>query len=414
MDINKIKLKDLNDVGVLSAKRLNTKKTSYKCVVCNENGYFNIDLTSLRNSGVSTGNNIITCSKHGDKLISLSETLQSVFKVDKYRISNFLAGRYAEIEQEQEYTNKKLSLNKEQLKEQKENVLNELNDVIVDNKEEETKEMEIEKMEWKFDPNVKHYQFERLKKLVKLNINTLLVGGAGTGKNFNAELVAKELDLDFYPAQKITQDFQVQGFIDGAGKFHETSFYKAFTQGGLFFLDEMDASDGNALIIINGALANGYFDFPNGRQNAHENFRFVAGANTFGHGADTNYGGRNVLDGATLDRFAVLEWDYDKKVEYNLSQGNIIWADFVRIIRSIAKANDIEYIFSTRAIIMGAKMLAEGFSPKETAKIVVFKGLQKENKNQIRETFNEWVEENKILDENKKVHTELINFFKKL
>jgi cobaltochelatase CobS len=38
----------------------------------------------------------------------------------------------------------------------------------------------------------------------------------------------------------------------------------------------------------------------------------VATANTFGTGADRVYVGSLQIDGATLDRFAFLEWPYDE------------------------------------------------------------------------------------------------------
>lgn len=46
------------------------------------------------------------------------------------------------------------------------------------------------------------------------------------------------------------------------GNYQETQFFKAFTEGGLFMLDEMDASIPEVLVILNAAIANRYFDFP--------------------------------------------------------------------------------------------------------------------------------------------------------
>lgn len=63
-----------------------------------------------------------------------------------------------------------------------------------------------------------------------------------------------------------------------------SSMYKAFKYGGLFMLDEMDASIPEVLIILNAAIANRYFDFPApiGYVEAHPNFRVVSAGNTFG------------------------------------------------------------------------------------------------------------------------------------
>ena len=76
-------------------------------------------------------------------------------------------------------------------------------------------------------------------------------------------------------------------------------------------LDEMDASIPEVLVILNAAIANRYFDFPApiGYVEANPNFRVIAAGNTTGHGADFEYVGRNQLDGASLDRFAVVKID---------------------------------------------------------------------------------------------------------
>ena len=37
------------------------------------------------------------------------------------------------------------------------------------------------------------------------------------------------------------------------------------------------------------------------------------------------YVGRNQLDGATLDRFAVIEFEYDEEIEKNLCEDNDLY-----------------------------------------------------------------------------------------
>lgn len=86
---------------------------------------------------------------------------------------------------------------------------------------------------------VKHEKFLQIKTCVENNIPVYLVGPAGSGKNHTLEQIAEELELDFYFTNSIQQEFKLTGFIDAGGKFHETEFYKAFNNGGLFFLDEM-------------------------------------------------------------------------------------------------------------------------------------------------------------------------------
>ena len=92
------------------------------------------------------------------------------------------------------------------------------------------------------------------------------------------------MKLDFYPASTITQEFKLTGFEDGHGKYHETNFYKAVKNGGLFFLDEMDSCASDVMVGLNGVLASGYFDFPNETIYIHKDFKVLAAGNTIGHG----------------------------------------------------------------------------------------------------------------------------------
>lgn len=121
-----------------------------------------------------------------------------------------------------------------------------------------------------------HNKFETILKLVLANIPVFLTGPAGCGKNVICQQVAEALNTEFYFTNAVTQEYKLTGFIDANGHYHETQFFKAFTQGGVFMLDEMDASVPEVLIILNAAIANGYFDFPNGKFQAHKDFHLVA------------------------------------------------------------------------------------------------------------------------------------------
>ena len=157
--------------------------------------------------------------------------------------------------------------------------------------------------------------------------------------------------------------------------YHETEFYKAFTNGGLFFLDEIDASIPEVLVLLNAAIANRYFEFPNGRVNAHPDFRVVAAGNTVGSGANDLYTGRLVLDSATLDRFVIIEFDYDRNVELKLAKGNEHLVNFIRGLRRFAKTNGVRATFSYRCIITVIKLEEAGMSEQDILAIAVFKGL---------------------------------------
>lgn len=233
-----------------------------------------------------------------------------------------------------------------------------------------------------------HKKFEEILKIVSKGVPVMLTGPAGAGKNHTLEQVAEALGLDFYFSNAITQEYKLTGFIDANGQYQETQFYKAFKNGGLFFLDEVDASCPEALINVNAAIANKMCDFPIGKVTAHKDFRIVCAGNTFGTGADMIYTGRNVLDGATLDRFAVIEFDYDDQVESKLAYDDELYNFIVRL-RNIVKEASLRYIVSMRATINATKLLEIGMNKASILRSAVIKNMSVDDLNVIIKKLKE-------------------------
>ena len=227
---------------------------------------------------------------------------------------------------------------------------------------------------------VKHIKFNHIKACVESSVPAYLHGPAGSGKNHVLQQIAEELNLEFYFTNSVQQEYKITGFIDAGGTYHETEFYKAFKHGGLFFLDEMDASIPEVLILLNASLANGYFEFPNGKIYAHKDFRVVSAGNTVGAGADEQYVGRLQLDQATLDRFAMIEFDYDRNIELVIAKGNEALVQFVRNLRAEADSKGIAATFSYRCITM-VTQLESKLDLVEIIKMAVVKGLDKDTIN---------------------------------
>lgn len=244
----------------------------------------------------------------------------------------------------------------------------------------------IKKEEPKEEDNkeVKHSKFDMIKACIENDIPVYLAGPAGSGKNYTLEQISWELGLEFYFTNSVQQEYKLTGFIDAGGVYHETEFYKAFKNGGIFFLDEMDASIPEVLVLLNAAIANRYFEFPNGKIKAHKNFRVVAAGNTVGSGADEMYTGRLVLDQATLDRFAIIDFGYDRNIEMHIAKGNKELVDFVEAIRTEAETNGIRATFSYRCIGMVTKLEKTGLELKNILAIAVFKGMEKDTINNFR------------------------------
>lgn len=252
----------------------------------------------------------------------------------------------------------------------------------------EDKEIEVtappKKVEYE-EGIVHHEKYETIKMCLMSDIPVYLAGPAGSGKNHTVEQIADELGWEFYFSNSVQQEYKLTGFIDAGGKYHETEFYKACTSDKdcVFFLDEMDASISEVLVLLNAAIANGYFEFPNGRVEL-EHVHFVAAGNTVGSGADEMYTGRMVLDQATLDRFAIIEFDYSLRIEMAISKGNADLVSFIRQLREEADKKGIRATFSYRCITMVTKLEVAGMDDEEIIRIAVMKGLDKDTIN----TFN--------------------------
>jgi hypothetical protein len=228
-----------------------------------------------------------------------------------------------------------------------------------------------------------HEKFDTVIKFVANDEPVFLTGPAGSGKNYICKQVANALGLKFYFTNAVTQEYKLTGFTDAMGNYQPTQSYKAFTEGGVFMLDEMDASIPEVLVILNAAIANRYFDFPApiGYREAHPNFRVIAAGNTTGHGADYEYVGRNQLDAASLDRFAVVQIDYSAQIENGMA-GDIELADFCREFRRAANKVGVQIIVSYRAISRLAKMV-QLLDLTEALKTCLVKGLEKDDLNII-------------------------------
>lgn len=229
-----------------------------------------------------------------------------------------------------------------------------------------------------------HKLTPQIAQVANLGIHQMLVGPAGGGKTTCCEKVAEILKLQFYPMSvgPQTTKSDLLGFIDAGGNYHTTPLRDAFEKGGLLLLDEVDAANAGVLTIINSLLANGYCSFPDGVKKRHDDFRCICACNTYGRGADRQYVGRNQLDAATLDRFAVVDFDYDEGLERAIA-GNNTWVEKVQLYRKRANDLKMRVVISPRASIFGAKLLASGMKEELVEELVLWKGVAAEIRSKI-------------------------------
>lgn len=205
-----------------------------------------------------------------------------------------------------------------------------------------------------------------------------MYGAAGCGKSHTAEQIASALNLDYYTQSQVLFAHDVKGYGDANGNYQETPFFKAFTKGGLFFIDEMDASAPEALVVLNTAIANRRYDFPIiGCVEAHPNFRIIAAGNTALTGADVEYTARSVQDASTINRFAFFEMHYEKNVEFNvMAKGDKELYNFVVDLRNAIKTAGIQLCVSYRQTSILASDLAQKYGKAKALKRNVFGGRE--------------------------------------
>lgn len=261
-----------------------------------------------------------------------------------------------------------------------------LRPVVIQIGKDETKQVKLE--------GVQHPLFEKVLRLANAGINVLLVGEAGCGKSFLAHQIAKALSLSFGTLHCTAgmSESQISGWLlptgeGGKFEYHAADFVIKFQSGNsLFLLDEIDAADPNVLMFMNGALANGALHIPHRLQGpeVHRGERAIimAAANTFGHGANAKYQGRNALDGATLDRFYVVEMDYDAAREASLFgkiAQNPVWkaaeapsadelaqlGEWVLALRAKARAANLRRIVSSRTLTKAIEARKAGIPTAE-------------------------------------------------
>lgn len=222
--------------------------------------------------------------------------------------------------------------------------------------------------------------FEEILTYVNCGVPVYLYGAAGCGKSHTARQLAKALGLPFYESMQVMFAHDVKGYGDAGGNYQATPFFKAFTEGGLFFLDEVDASAPEALVVLNTAIANRRFDFPIiGNVEAHPNFRVVAAGNTAMTGADVEYVARSVQDAATENRFSFFEMKYDKKVELPVhAHGDTVLYNFITDLRQAIKEANVVRCVSYRQTALLANPLLVKFGMAKALTRNVFKGMEQD------------------------------------
>ena len=245
-----------------------------------------------------------------------------------------------------------------------------------------------EKDENSMKDTVLHHEFETILSYIANGINVYMYGPAGTGKSTIGEKVAEALGRKFMPESALRDDIKITGYKDSNGVYHESTFYTAMKEGYLYMIDEIDNSHADVLTVINTAIAQKYFIFPNGELvRAHKDFMVIVAGNTTGDGGDGMYI-RNVIDAASSDRFIQIEINYDIEVEKAITNNNIELINFCHEYRKAVEMMDgVHSLFTYRGLSHITKM--ENILPLEKVmKHALIKGTASDDMRMIARNIN--------------------------
>jgi len=219
-------------------------------------------------------------------------------------------------------------------------------------------------------PAKSHAALPDLITMLAARVHVFMVGPSGSGKSTLARQAADALGLSLYAVSlgPTTPTSKLFGFRAANGEYARTPFREAYEHGGVMLIDELDNGHPGLVAELNQALANEHGAFADGMVDAHDDFRLAATGNTYGLGPDRRFVGRNQLDAATLDRFALLGVPIDEQLEERLTMAAAAgagrqakqWLEEVRRTRERVAAAEINVVISPRAAIDGAKLLAAG------------------------------------------------------
>lgn len=248
-----------------------------------------------------------------------------------------------------------------------------------------------------------HKEFKRVLFWLSIGKNVLIVGPSGSGKTSTWKDLCTALGREGEVMGPASLKYDYLGFNDANGNYIPTPLYKAMTGGKLLLIDEYDASNPNACVPLHSALDNGFIDTPNGQVIAEKGFVVLASGNTNGDGATAQYNGRNQQDGATKQRFAVLEFGYDEEMEMRLAlakwAGAGPWVKRVQAYRHAAQRLNSLHIISPRQSIEGAvafgameAMTGHGMDADKVESDILWKLLDQGQIDKIKENAKEEIE----------------------
>jgi MoxR-like ATPase len=179
--------------------------------------------------------------------------------------------------------------------------------------------------------------FQQIVDDVMMGNNVFLIGGAGTGKTYLAELLIAKLSLgrqhitincsQWTSPTEIIGGQTMDGYVEG-------KLIEAWEKGYILVLDELPKIDPNTAGLFNDALAKTKIPNAfvlNSRKESfvkHPDFGCIATGNIYPDKESMTYGANNKQDLSLLDRFSGSVYFIEKNpsIEKEILQNNMLWS----------------------------------------------------------------------------------------
>ena len=220
------------------------------------------------------------------------------------------------------------------------------------------------------DTNFEKYGFYNdLKNIIKSKrfYPIFISGPSGIGKTFLVEQVCAELKRECIRVNFSIETDQTDliggpTLVDGNITYSEGPVITCLRNGYILLLDEIDRSNANNILILNGILeGRGFYNPKTGEFiKAKEGFNIITTANSKGYGDESGKYLSQILDSAFLERFPItLEQEFpSEKVETKILKHHSEDEDFIeklvkwaRVIRKTYENGGIDEIISTRRLV---------------------------------------------------------------
>lgn len=243
-----------------------------------------------------------------------------------------------------------------------------------------------------------HKNYEAAEFYLADGYSVYLNGPAGSGKTVAVTQLADAFstELCIISCHGEMTVYDLIGFTDATGTYKATEFYKAWRDGKIILLDEVDKAPGEVNVLLNAGLAQGTITFPIGTLKKQPSTKLVFTGNTKMSGADAIYSAGQRQDGSFSNRMVTVDWPFDETLERTLAEteaekhggtkpmGGRAYDKIIKIRKAIEELG-MNYVVGQRQSMMTSKAIARGREEEAVFDEVVYGWMDPNDAKRVKE-----------------------------